>query len=612
MKSTADKIGELKDKLSHIDTEALLYAISRNYYTFTNEKGIIERDLPFQFTSELMSPQKQSLYLAGLIMSTDQLESNAVGIEIKDIENAIQDITSSYIRGFFLTDRMDIRSEEFRELISRRMVSMSAFVSYFDTGILRYEEQTYDLIKTLYSDFDNELVDITGLELSDYLEFYDFIKAELDSINLRMIQVKEKIRAFLEGLDTSSKNIDAEYQRMIDYLKNHPEEMQLIQEGLCRINKIEKKAIIDHFGADKSKILLEQFSLERKHRDFTYYNEDNPFSRSPLCWLDENRLFLVSPQILLNSIYSFITATIEDKNNNFVEKYKKRKAQIVENEFIKCFQSIFGDKATYHCAVCESIGTQEHDIVIEYKDVILIAEVKASKVHEPFFTPEKSYERIKRHFNSKSGIGYAYLQAIKLRNKIKSSNCITLYENMKDEFQIDNLKNKTIVPVVLTLEQFGIIAINTSTLIHPVAGDPYPWVCDLHDFQNLIEMLDYLKEGADSFVDYVLWRSEKHEKIQAGDELDIVEWFFANPGYRNVDRDIIIKNNMEDSLIDRIYFKKKGLTLSGEDSYTYFNIDNALSVNSKTVYKGKKIYPNEPCPCGSGMKYKKCHGRKIG
>ena len=25
----------------------------------------------------------------------------------------------------------------------------------------------------------------------------------------------------------------------------------------------------------------------------------------------------------------------------------------------------------------------------------------------------------------------------------------------------------------------------------------------------------------------------------------------------------------------------------------------------------KKIYPNDPCPCGSGKKYKKCHGRNA-
>ncbi|MDD6685518.1 MAG: preprotein translocase subunit SecA [Lachnospiraceae bacterium] len=27
--------------------------------------------------------------------------------------------------------------------------------------------------------------------------------------------------------------------------------------------------------------------------------------------------------------------------------------------------------------------------------------------------------------------------------------------------------------------------------------------------------------------------------------------------------------------------------------------------------KQKKIYPNDPCPCGSGLKYKQCHGRKT-
>ncbi len=32
--------------------------------------------------------------------------------------------------------------------------------------------------------------------------------------------------------------------------------------------------------------------------------------------------------------------------------------------------------------------------------------------------------------------------------------------------------------------------------------------------------------------------------------------------------------------------------------------------NSRTVVSPVKIYPNDPCPCGSGKKYKKCHGRK--
>lgn len=31
---------------------------------------------------------------------------------------------------------------------------------------------------------------------------------------------------------------------------------------------------------------------------------------------------------------------------------------------------------------------------------------------------------------------------------------------------------------------------------------------------------------------------------------------------------------------------------------------------STTVVKGDKVYPNDPCPCGSGKKYKKCCGKK--
>lgn len=32
---------------------------------------------------------------------------------------------------------------------------------------------------------------------------------------------------------------------------------------------------------------------------------------------------------------------------------------------------------------------------------------------------------------------------------------------------------------------------------------------------------------------------------------------------------------------------------------------------STTVHKDKKVYPNDPCPCGSGKKYKKCCGRNA-
>lgn len=32
--------------------------------------------------------------------------------------------------------------------------------------------------------------------------------------------------------------------------------------------------------------------------------------------------------------------------------------------------------------------------------------------------------------------------------------------------------------------------------------------------------------------------------------------------------------------------------------------------SSTTIVKPERVYPNDPCPCGSGKKYKKCCGRK--
>ena len=43
-----------------------------------------------------------------------------------------------------------------------------------------------------------------------------------------------------------------------------------------------------------------------------------------------------------------------------------------------------------------------------------------------------------------------------------------------------------------------------------------------------------------------------------------------------------------------------------------FITDEKVRDNMFSMSHNKKVYPNDPCPCGSGMKYKKCCGRKNG
>lgn len=50
----------------------------------------------------------------------------------------------------------------------------------------------------------------------------------------------------------------------------------------------------------------------------------------------------------------------------------------------------------------------------------------------------------------------------------------------------------------------------------------------------------------------------------------------------------------------------KEISLNNEDYFSFAFRENGESI---TIVKEKKIYPNEPCSCGSGKKYKKCCGK---
>lgn len=170
-----DRIKCLKNKLECIGTRDLLGMISIHFLTFAKDaKGIAEQSDIFGKT-KLMSPQKQYIYLAGLLMSTEDKSSGCAtrgdnSRVYEEFENDVQEITLNYIRTF-----LDVDPKSAREDIERNLVSMDAFVSYFDMGILRYPEQTIELFRMLYSGFDAELEGLTGLTTADYIAFYELV-----------------------------------------------------------------------------------------------------------------------------------------------------------------------------------------------------------------------------------------------------------------------------------------------------------------------------------------------------------------------------------------------------------------------------------------------------
>lgn len=72
------------------------------------------------------------------------------------------------------------------------------------------------------------------------------------------------------------------------------------------------------------------------------------------------------------------------------------------------------------------------------------------------------------------------------------------------------------------------MAVNTSLILEKDADEPYPWVCNWHDFENIIEILEYLHKESQDFIDYIAWRINNHANVLSSDELDVIEGYFLD------------------------------------------------------------------------------------
>lgn len=101
-------------------------------------------------------------------------------------------------------------------------------------------------------------------------------------------------------------------------------------------------------------------------------------------------------------------------------------------------------------------------------------------------------------------------------------------------------------------------------------------------------------------------------------------------GFLDGINDSLVEKNpieeMEEDTVVNLVFDKALLykNMVGADAEWLYNLEEWKTIfddetrkrlykeqkSSTTVIKAAKVYPNDPCPCGSGKKYKKCCGKK--
>ena len=71
--------------------------------------------------------------------------------------------------------------------------------------------------------------------------------------------------------------------------------------------------------------------------------------------------------------------------------------------------------------------------------------------------------------------------------------------------------------------------------------------------------------------------------------------------------------SIQQDTVRRIYYARVQQNIEREQvaKVTGTNKDDTIA-NAPKRRTDKKIYPNDPCPCGSGKKYKNCHALQGG
>ena len=126
-------------------------------------------------------------------------------------------------------------------------------------------------------------------------------------------------------------------------------------------------------------------------------------------------------------------------------------------------------------------------------------------------------------------------------------------------------------------------------------------------FQTEKEIYEKLLENPDEEVKGTV--KELAEKYGINDSLKV-----ANP-IETMDEDTevslafdkeLLYKNMVDAKADWLYELPQWDKIFTEEKKKVLYKEQK---NARTIHVEKKIYPNDPCPCGSGKKYKKCCGK---
>lgn len=332
--------------------------------------------------------------------------------------------------------------------------------------------------------------------------------------------------------------------------------------------------------------ILENFTLDLKqpqNENFSDIGDFNILSEKPIIKLPNGNLFIPVPYILSEAIYEspFYWMSADEK---YSLKALQNRGKVAEEITLEIVEKVFGKSNTLKNLIIKktkSTTVTDIDILAFQNDKAIIFQVKSKKLTN--LSKNGNLESIQSDF--KKAVKDAYEQGLIASKCLRSPNDFIFELKDNIDYNFDLNINKCFV-VTIVLDDYPSITHQTHILLGK-EYDEFPVALNIFDLEVVAKYLN----TAEQFIDYIERRIKYSQYFKADNELGYLGFHLKKGLKKFPDSDMVGLDNTWAQFFDNDYY--------GEIS----------GVKKAQENLRKKIGRNEPCPCGSGLKYKKCHGK---
>ena len=507
---------ELKELISGYDTRWFLGDLSGLMKNIASGRANDQ-------LGQLSSPLRQLYFLGGLLITSDNADGNDIQYDPEkwdQIVTLLNAIEEEYDKMFFPKKNKQV-NESWQHV---RKVAMPSFLAYFNQGPLNYEEQMIDWVTELYSNFDEHILEKTGLTTANFLEFYDnldeLIQQNFNSFGFPKGKVKPDwqkyttIKMAEPPIELGFK-IDDKQKALFTFMSDH---------GI--INRFYPDELVSEtLSIDQVKAILSLLSTTRAVADFLYYTATrpgNPLYEKPVIDLEDGLYQVFEVKQVIHAIDGILEKVCSD-TGDYISRLTKRKGKLLEDKVAGLFTAFLKKDFEIHKGYF--VDGNEQDILILWKDFAFIIEAKGYNIREPLRDPEKAFVRIKNDF--KSSIGYGYEQARRVEKYFTEGKPLKICDDsgrLIKEIDTTRFKDNAF-SIIVNLKSFGQIQADLSTLLEVDDDSSFPWAVKVDDLEVFFLTMIAKKKKPDDFIEFLTLREKMHDKLICSDELEVCAAF---------------------------------------------------------------------------------------